>query len=91
MLAYNKKRQAAITAEICEIAAAAMAIEANSKKGEAGPGLGVVDNEESVEADFMRELDTGDVADEPVPYDTEGPDAREGIKTMYTLGPWDWV
>jgi hypothetical protein len=38
-------RQAAITAEICEISAAANAIESADKKGAAGPGLGVMDNE----------------------------------------------
>ena len=40
------KRQAAITAEICEISAAANAIESADAKGAAGPGLGVMDNEE---------------------------------------------
>ena len=41
-----RKRQAAITAEICEISAAANAIESADAKGAAGPGLGVMDNEE---------------------------------------------
>jgi hypothetical protein len=58
-----RKRQAAITAEICEISAAANAIEAADKKGAAGPGLGVMDNENSVAEDFMKELDSGDVPD----------------------------
>eukprot|EP00438_Fugacium_kawagutii_P015608 Skav212779 [mRNA] locus=scaffold159:236428:243473:- [translate_table: standard] len=43
--ASPRKRQAAITAEICEISSAANAIESAEKKGAAGPGLGVMDNE----------------------------------------------
>ncbi|CAK9110721.1 ATP synthase gamma chain 2 [Durusdinium trenchii] len=70
LLAYNKtKRQAAITAEICEISSAANAIAASDAKGEAGPSLGVMDNEESVAEDFAKELAGGDVPEMPVSYD----------------------
>lgn len=79
LLLYNKKRQAAITAEICEISAAANAIEAADKKGAAGPGLGVMDNENSVAEDFMKELDSGDVPETPVSYDQFGPATRQEL------------
>eukprot|EP00434_Breviolum_minutum_P004570 symbB.v1.2.004031.t3/scaffold227.1/size261201/17 len=79
LLAYNKKRQAAITAEICEISAAANAIESADAKGAAGPGLGVMDNEESVASDFMKELESGDVPDVPVSYDQFGPATRDEL------------
>merc|ERR1712050_142561 len=42
----NKKRQAAITQELCEISAGAMATETAEDK--AGPALGVFDNEDTV-------------------------------------------
>jgi len=79
LLLYNKKRQAAITAEICEISAAANAIESADKKGAAGPGLGVMDNEDSVASDFMKELDSGDVPEVPVSYDQFGPATRQEL------------
>jgi len=79
LLLYNKKRQAAITAEICEISAAANAIESADAKGAAGPGLGVMDNEETVSSDFMKELESGDVPDVPVSYDQFGPATREDL------------
>merc|ERR1712066_641539 len=42
---FNKKRQAAITQELCEISAGALSLEGKDNK--AGPALGVFDNEES--------------------------------------------
>ncbi|CAJ1334622.1 unnamed protein product [Effrenium voratum] len=80
LVLYNKKRQAAITAEICEQSAAATALESADVKGKAGPALGVVDNEKSVAEDFMKELDSGDVPDAPVSVDTYGPLTRADIK-----------
>ena len=100
-----RKRQAAITAEICEISSAANAIEASDKKGAAGPGLGIMDNEdcppvsicrdhfgcrvlgsgcpeplqESIQEDFMKELEGKDVPDEPISYDQFGPATRKEI------------
>ena len=44
-----RKRQAAITAEICEISSAANAIAQLEAKSIAGPGLGVMDNEVGAE------------------------------------------
>lgn len=79
LLLYNKKRQAAITAEICEISSAANAIQSAEAKGAAGPGLGVMDNEDSVAEDFLKELESGDVPDVPVAYDQFGPATRDDL------------
>lgn len=69
---YNKKRQAAITQEICEISAGALALE--GKDNPSGPPLGVFDNEDTVENDFMQELEYGSLPDSPA--EPEGPDSR---------------
>jgi len=53
----NKKRQAAITQEICEISAGAMATE--TADDIAGPALGVFDNEDTILDDFMTEIEGG--------------------------------
>ena len=63
ILIYNKKRQAAITAELCEVTAAAVALEGSDKK--AGPDLGAIDNDESISEDFMKELADGSLPDVP--------------------------
>jgi len=60
----NKKRQAAITQELCEISAGAMATE--SKENKAGPALGVFDNEENILTDLMTEIESGSVPDAPL-------------------------
>mmetsp|Transcript_67185 Transcript_67185/g.190544 ORF Transcript_67185/g.190544 Transcript_67185/m.190544 type:complete len:327 (+) Transcript_67185:1-981(+) len=69
---YNKKRQAAITQEICEISAGALCLE--SKDSPAGPALGVFDNEDTVGVDFLKELEDGSVPDAPA--EPAGPDDR---------------
>merc|ERR1719362_1309371 len=69
---YNKKRQAAITQEICEISAGAMAME--SKQDSTGGALGVFDNEDTVGVDFLQELEDGSLPDEP--EEPEGPNYR---------------
>merc|ERR1711948_16814 len=71
-IVYNKKRQAAITQEICEISAGAMAMEA--KEDASGPPLGIFDNEDTVMDDFMQELEDGSIPDEPA--EPAGPDSR---------------
>merc|ERR1711870_212021 len=71
-IVYNKKRQAAITQEICEISAGAMAIE--TKEDASGPPLGVFDNEDTVGVDFLQELEDGSIPDEPA--EPAGPDSR---------------
>mmetsp|Transcript_107695 Transcript_107695/g.270160 ORF Transcript_107695/g.270160 Transcript_107695/m.270160 type:complete len:425 (+) Transcript_107695:63-1337(+) len=60
----NKKRQAAITQELCEISAGAMATETAEDK--AGPALGVFDNEDTVLDDLMTEIESGGVPDAPL-------------------------
>lgn len=60
---FNKKRQAAITQEISEISAGAMALEDTARPE--GPPLGNLDNEESIQADFMQDLEDGSVSDMP--------------------------
>merc|ERR1712151_570574 len=69
---YNKKRQTAITQEICEISAGAMAME--TKEDASGPPLGVFDNEDTVGVDFLQELEDGSIPDEPA--EPAGPDSR---------------
>merc|ERR1719511_217254 len=71
-IVYNKKRQAAITQEICEISAGAMAME--DKEDSTGGALGVFDNEDTVAGDFLQELEDGSFPDEP--EEPEGPDYR---------------
>merc|ERR1711997_408625 len=71
-LVFNKKRQAAITQEICEISAGALCLE--DKKSSAGPQLGVFDNEDTVGTDFLKEIEDGSIPDSPpIP---EGPSER---------------
>lgn len=60
---FNKKRQAAITQEICEVSAGALCLE--DKKTVAGPAMGVFDNVDTVGADFLKELEDGSVPDSP--------------------------
>merc|ERR1719512_681309 len=71
-IVYNKKRQAAITQEICEISAGAMSLE--GKEDASGPPLGIFDNEDTVGVDFLQELEDGSLPDEPA--EPEGPDSR---------------
>merc|ERR1719330_277307 len=74
-IVYNKKRQAAITQEICEISAGAMSLE--TKEDASGPPLGVFDNEDTVGVDFLQELEDGSLPDEPT--EPEGPNERPKI------------
>jgi F-type H+-transporting ATPase subunit gamma len=60
---YNKKRQAAITAELCEITAGCLCLEAKGSRS--GTMLGEFDNEDTVGADFMTELEDGSVPESP--------------------------
>merc|ERR1719450_1814394 len=60
----NKKRQAAITQELCEISAGAMATETAENK--AGPALGVFDNEDTILDDLMTEIESGGIPESPV-------------------------
>merc|ERR1712066_1222124 len=60
----NKKRQAAITQELCEISAGAMATETAENK--AGPALGVFDNEDTILDDLMTEIESGGIPDAPL-------------------------
>jgi F-type H+-transporting ATPase subunit gamma len=72
-LAFNKKRQAGVTAELSEISAAASSLDSSGDKT-AGPGLGVFDNEDTVGDDLMKELSTGSLPDSPPA--PAGPDQR---------------
>merc|ERR1712113_311045 len=60
---FNKKRQAAITQEISEISAGALALEDTDRPE--GPPLGTFDNEETIQADFMQDLEDGSIRDMP--------------------------
>jgi F-type H+-transporting ATPase subunit gamma len=60
---FNKKRQAAITQEISEISAGALSLESTDRPE--GPALGTFDNEETIEADFMQDLEDGSIRDMP--------------------------
>merc|ERR1711920_838541 len=60
----NKKRQAAITQELCEISAGAMATETTQNK--AGSALGVFDNEDNILDDFLTEIESGGVPEAPM-------------------------
>mmetsp|Transcript_47107 Transcript_47107/g.88088 ORF Transcript_47107/g.88088 Transcript_47107/m.88088 type:complete len:437 (+) Transcript_47107:58-1368(+) len=75
VIIYNKKRQAAITQEICEVSAAANALDSGGE-GAAGPALGVMDNEESIAEDFMKELEDGSLSNEPMKPEETGPEDR---------------
>jgi hypothetical protein len=55
---YNKARQAAITQELCEITVSAMCIE-GGEDGEEGPALGTDETKDTVEAEFLEEMETG--------------------------------
>lgn len=72
---FNKKRQAAITQEICEVSAGALCLE--DKKSPSGPAMGVFDNEDTVEADFLKEIEDGSIPDEPI--DPAERDSRPAI------------
>merc|ERR1712203_1236492 len=75
-LIYNKKRQAYITNEICEIGAGAAAVD-ESGDNEAGPDFDISENEDTIEADFMKEIEDGSLPD--VPTGPDFPDFVEGI------------
>merc|ERR1719240_1677073 len=57
-LIYNKKRQAVITNEICEISAAASAVD-ESGDNEAGPDFDISENEDTIEDDSLPDVPTG--------------------------------
>jgi F-type H+-transporting ATPase subunit gamma len=75
-LVMNKERQAAITEEISEISAGANAVDEVGDKT-LGPGLGVFDNEDTVEEDFFKEIEDGSIPDEPL--EPRGPAERPKI------------
>mmetsp|Transcript_41056 Transcript_41056/g.105956 ORF Transcript_41056/g.105956 Transcript_41056/m.105956 type:complete len:444 (+) Transcript_41056:106-1437(+) len=60
---FNKKRQAGITAEICEISAGASCID--TEMSPLGPDLGLEDNEDSVLPDLLQELEFGSLPEFP--------------------------
>jgi len=78
---YNKKRQAQITQEICEISAGALAVE--SKESPSGPPLGIFDNEDTVIGDFMQELEDGSLPDEPLEPDGPAERPKETVEEMF--------
>jgi F-type H+-transporting ATPase subunit gamma len=63
-LKMNKERQAGITAEITEISSGAAAVDEQGDKS-FGAALGVFDNEDTVEEDFMKEIEAGSVPEQP--------------------------
>lgn len=63
-LKMNKERQAGITAEITEISSGAAAVDEQGDKS-FGAALGVFDNEDTVEEDFMKEIEDGGVPEQP--------------------------
>merc|ERR1712187_607218 len=63
-LSMNKERQAAITEEISEITAGANAVDEVGDKT-LGPALGIFDNEDTVEEDFLKEIEDGSIPDQP--------------------------
>jgi len=67
---FNKKRQAAITQELCEICSAGLALE-DSSKGE-GPPMGAIETPENVLADLVLELDTGSIPESPTIETADG-------------------
>jgi len=56
---YNRKRQAAITAELCDIVGGCVSLESKDD----GKGVGLFENEETVTDEFMNEIDGGDTPD----------------------------
>lgn len=72
---FNKKRQAAITQEICEVSAGAMSME--TKETKSGQPLGVFDNEDTVGDELMAEIESGGLPDAPA--DPDGPDMRPPV------------
>eukprot|EP00931_Biecheleriopsis_adriatica_P055621 TRINITY_DN3292_c0_g1_i1.p2 TRINITY_DN3292_c0_g1~~TRINITY_DN3292_c0_g1_i1.p2 ORF type:complete len:115 (+),score=34.28 TRINITY_DN3292_c0_g1_i1:42-347(+) len=79
LLLYNKKRQAQITAEVCEISAGASAFD-DMGDGSGGPALGLFDNEETAASDFLEEIKTGKIPDEPQMPD--GPADKDELKKL---------
>merc|ERR1712050_58518 len=69
-LNMNKERQAGITSEILEITSGAMAVDEVGDKT-LGPALGVFDNEDTVEDDFLKEIEDGSVPDKPLEPDEQ--------------------
>merc|ERR1711972_1236532 len=63
-LKMNKERQAGITAEIPEISSGAAAVDEQGDKS-FGAALGAFDNEDTVEEDFMKEIESGSIPDSP--------------------------
>merc|ERR1711972_920472 len=63
-LKMNKERQAGITAEITEISSGAVAVDEAGDKS-LGAQLGVFDNEDTVEEDFLKEIEDGSVPEQP--------------------------
>jgi len=92
-LKMNKERQAGITAEITEISSGAAAVDETGDKG-FGAGLGVFDNEDTVEEDFLKEIEDGSIPDQPTApeekfkieqrpeYDRYAPSTLEDIYNM---------
>jgi len=81
-LLYNKRRQAAITQELCEITAGALCVEEEGSRS--GYMTGLQDNEDNVEPDFLKDLEDGSIPD--TPPEPEGPDAinpRTGEEIYY--------
>jgi len=79
LLLYNKKRQAQITAEVCEISAGASAFD-DMGDGSGGPALGLFDNEETAASDFLEEIKSGKIPDEPQMPD--GPADKDELKKL---------
>eukprot|EP00930_Biecheleria_cincta_P040158 TRINITY_DN2753_c0_g1_i3.p1 TRINITY_DN2753_c0_g1~~TRINITY_DN2753_c0_g1_i3.p1 ORF type:complete len:426 (+),score=124.67 TRINITY_DN2753_c0_g1_i3:49-1326(+) len=75
-LLYNKKRQAYITNEICEISAGAAALDETGDI-EVGTDFDASETIDSIEADFLKEIQDGSLPDEPTGPDF--PDFVEGI------------
>merc|ERR1711972_1101666 len=75
-LNMNKERQAAITEEITEITSGANAVAEVGDKT-LGPALGVFDNEDTVEEDFLKEIEDGSIPDSPP--EPKGPPERPKI------------
>merc|ERR1712039_1062481 len=63
-LKMNKERQAGIIAEITEISSGAAAVDEAGDKS-FGAALGAFDNEDTVEEDFMKEIESGSIPDSP--------------------------
>merc|ERR1712050_616934 len=64
-LKMNKERQAGITAEITEISSGAAAVDEAGDKS-FGAALGAFsDNEDTVEEDFMKEIESGSIPERP--------------------------